>query len=217
MDHEIFQLLSQYAYQPVMVYGLVFAMLFASSFGLPLPEEVTILSLGFLAYAGRHPEKFPPPPGVDSDPINVHTAAWLCFLAVFMSDLLVFMLGRKYGSRMLRSGWFRRLLSQRLLARTRLFARKFGSLAAGVFRFTPALRFPGHFSCGMFGVQPWKFCLIDGVAGLISVPTQVYLVYFYGDEILAVIERFKIALLVTAAVATAAYILWRRTQKNPAV
>lgn len=185
MDHEIFQLLSQYAYQPVMVYALVFAMLFASSFGLPLPEEVMILSLGFLA--------------------------------VFMSDLLVFMLGRKYGSRMLRSGWFRRLLSQRLLARTRLFARKFGSLAAGVFRFTLALRFPGHFSCGMFGVQPWKFCLIDGVAGLISVPTQVYLVYFYGDEILTVIERFKIALLVTAAVATAAYILWRRTQKKPAV
>ena len=48
MDHEIFQLLSQYAYQPVMVYALVFAMLFASSFGLPLPEEVTILNLGFL-------------------------------------------------------------------------------------------------------------------------------------------------------------------------
>lgn len=197
-----------------MVYSLVFAMLFASSFGLPLPEEVTILSLGFLAYAGRHPEKFPPPPGVDADPLNVHTAALLCFLAVFLSDLLVFMLGRKYGARMLRSGWFRRLLSPRLLARTRLFARRFGSFAAGVFRFTPALRFPGHFSCGMFGVQPWKFVLVDGTAALVSVPTQIYLVYFYGDEILAVIERFKITLLVLAILGFSGYLIWRRRQSS---
>jgi membrane protein DedA with SNARE-associated domain len=210
MDHEIFQFLSQFAYQPVLVYSLVAAMLLLSSFGLPIPEEVTILSLGFLAYAGAHPDKFPPPAGGESDPLNVHTAAWVCFLAVFLSDVLVFALGRKYGVRFLTLSFFRRWLSESVLLRTKKFADKFGSLCAGVFRFTPALRFPGHFSCGMFGVPPAKFALVDGLAALLSVPTQVYLIYFYGDAIVANIERFKVTILVIGLVVLAGYIIWSR-------
>ncbi|MEY4630200.1 MAG: dedA protein [Pseudomonadota bacterium] len=212
MDHEIFQLLSQYAYQPLMVYSLVFALLFASSFGLPIPEEVTILSVGFLAYAGNHPDRFPPPTGMDGEPINVHTAAWLCFLAVFISDLMVFILGKKFGGKLLRRAWFKKIMPGRVLPRARMFARKYGSLAAGIFRFTPALRFPGHFSCGMFGVPVWKFFAVDGLAALLSVPTQVYLIYFYGDSILAVIEKFKVSLLVLGTIGLVGWLTWRKVQ-----
>jgi len=213
MDHEIFHFLSQFAYQPLLVYGLVTLMLFASSFGLPIPEEVTILSVGFLAYAGSHPDQFPPPHGANGEPINVHTAAWVCFLGVLASDLLVYWLGRRYGNRMLETKFIKRILSDAVLLRTRNFAEKFGSLAAGVFRFTPALRFPGHFSCGMFGVPPWKFLTVDGLAALFSVPTQVYLIYYFGDQILTYLERFKITLIVTLVLCAVCYFAWKQLTK----
>ncbi len=56
-----FQWISQYAYEPTMVYCAIFVMMMASGFGLPLPEEVYIVSVGILAYMGAHPDLFPPP------------------------------------------------------------------------------------------------------------------------------------------------------------
>jgi membrane protein DedA with SNARE-associated domain len=62
----------------------------------------------------------------------------------------------------------------------------------------------------MFGVPPAKFALVDGLAALLSVPTQVYLIYFYGDAIVANIERFKVTILVIGLVVLAGYIIWSR-------
>ncbi len=67
---------------------------------------------------------------------------------------------------------------------------------AGVFRFTPGLRFPGHFCCGVLGVPAWKFTAIDGTAALLTVPTQVLLVAYYGGKILESFKKFKISLVV---------------------
>ena len=51
-NQPIFHYLAQYAYQPEWVYAAVFGMMLASGFGLPLPEEVTLISLGALAFMG---------------------------------------------------------------------------------------------------------------------------------------------------------------------
>jgi membrane protein DedA with SNARE-associated domain len=40
----------------------------------------------------------------------------------------------------------------------------------------------------------WKFLAIDGIAALISVPTQIYLLAHYGEPILQKLRQFKIAL-----------------------
>ena len=41
----------------------------------------------------------------------------------------------------------------------------------------------------------WKFMLIDGLAAIISVPTQVYFVATYGEIILNKIAEFKLIVL----------------------
>lgn len=87
-------------------------------------------------------------------------------------------------------------------------------IMAGVFRFTPGIRFPGHMCCGFMGVPAWKFILIDGAAALLTVPTQVLLVAYYGDVILDYIKQFKIALLV---VLVAIIFLWIFKRKKPGI
>ncbi|MGZ3746944.1 MAG: DedA family protein, partial [Pseudobdellovibrionaceae bacterium] len=55
----IFQWLSQYAYQPELVYTALLGMMLMSAIGLPLPEEVTLVSIGVLVFMGANPQHFP--------------------------------------------------------------------------------------------------------------------------------------------------------------
>lgn len=87
------------AHSPWLTFSLLFLIMYASSFGLPIPEEVTLLSLGFLVYLGNQPD---PVSGIVGEgALNVHLAAWLAFIAVFSSDFLVYFLGKKFGNRIL--------------------------------------------------------------------------------------------------------------------
>ena len=82
---------------------------------------------------------------------------------------------------------------------------KYGVWCCGIFRFTPGLRFPGHLSCGILGIPIWKFVVIDLIAALVSVPTQVWLVATYGKEILAHLKEYKLILF---GVIFVAFVVW---------
>jgi len=204
----IFTYLAQFAYQPGVVYSLIIALMLASSFGMPFPEEITLISAGFIAHMALHPEVFPPP--IDtSAAVNPITIAVICLFSVFGSDFLVFMLGRKYGSRMLRAKIFERYRKSTTMRKVEGFTEKYGALACGIFRFTPGLRFPGHFACGSMGIPKWKFIVVDGTAALLTVPTQVLLIAYYGEFMLEFMKEFKV-LVILVIVGLAVFYLVRK-------
>lgn len=187
------ELFIQYAYSPMYVYGGVILFMTLSSFGLPIPEELVLISCGFICYMVSHPDLYPPS-SVDAIGVNPYILAFVCFFAVLLSDLLVFLVGKYFGKKLFETKFFKKHISQKHLATVGKWYEKYGALVCGVFRFTPGLRFPGHMSCGMMGVKLWKFLMVDGFAALISVPTQVLLVAEYGKVILEKIKEFKIIL-----------------------
>lgn len=198
------QWLSQYAYEPWIVYTAIIVLMTASSFGLPIPEEITLVSVGLLAYLAKNPEKFPPPyPG--AEPVTVEALMLVTFFAVFLSDFLVFCIGKFGGKRLKQSTRWKRFFRSRAFRKAEVYAKHYGPIMSGVFRFTPGLRFPGHLICGMMGVKAWQFTLVDGTAALLSVPTQVWFVATYGEEILGAFKQFKIAILSVLAVALLVY------------
>jgi membrane protein DedA with SNARE-associated domain len=201
MEQMIIEALQSVAHSPALVFSLLFLIMYASSFGLPLPEEVTLLTLGFLVWLGNNPD---PTSGVMApNGINIHMAAWLAFIAVISSDILVFELGRKFGNRILKLPVLNKLAQPALLQKVNRWMERWGFWTAGLFRFTPGIRFPGHLSCGMLGVPRHKFILVDGFAALISVPTQVYLVGLYGKDIIDLVKKYQpwaIALLLILVV-----------------
>ncbi len=209
----IFQTLSAYAYQPWMIYGLVILMMYLSSFGLPLPEEVTLLSAGFIAFMGNRPDLFPPPPGA-GDPVNVYVLAGVATFAVASSDFLIYLIGRIWGSKALDTRFAKRFLKDDSRTKIENFTKKYGALAVGIFRFTPGLRFAGHLLCGTFQLPAWKFLLVDAFVVLISVPTQVLLIAFYGEEILSFLKTFKIVIFSFLAIAGVIYAYWKWKQKT---
>jgi membrane protein DedA with SNARE-associated domain len=196
-EAQIIEFFAGYAYQPMFVYGAVMVLMFLSSFGFPAPEEITLISTGLVCYMGSRPDLYPPP-YEGAAAVNVYIASAVCLGSVFASDLLVFTLGRRFGLSL-----FKTRLISRYQERIKVISEwteKYGQWAAGIFRFTPGLRFPGHLSCGMLGLSYPRFMLVDGGAALISVPTQVMIVAFFGEEILIYIKQFKVFVFIFIAI-----------------
>jgi membrane protein DedA with SNARE-associated domain len=213
MDGTVAHFFSAYAYYPIWIYACVIGFMLASAFGLPLPEEVILVSSGILGYMSLHPEEFPPPyPGAHT--VNVYFLAVVALIAVLCSDFLIFSLGRRFGPRLLQMKFFSRMISPERMARTQAWVRRYGYFTVLLFRFTPGIRFPGHLMCGAMGLTPWKFLAVDGLAALISVPTQVLLISFFGEPILKSIREFKIVLLSLAAILIVFLVVRHFTRKH---
>lgn len=209
-EQDVFNWFAQYAYEPAIVYGTVVFMMVISSFGFPVPEEVSLISVGIVCYMGRNPDLFPPPE-VGATAVNTYTAAAVTFCAVVASDFLVYTLGKTLGGKIMR--WKVMKRQQKQLDRVSSWMQKYGVFAAALFRFTPGLRFPGHFSCGMMGLPPLKFLAVDSLAALVSVPTQIFLISYYGKEIL---ENFKaIKIVLGAALVIGGIVYFIRSRNTP--
>lgn len=173
----------------------------ASGFGLPIPEEVVLVSAGILGYISLHPNHTLYPPPYDGAPtVNVYVLAIVALLSVLFADFLIYMLGKRFGPRFFRTKFFSRLMTPERMERAQSWVKKYGYFTVFIFRFTPGVRFPGHLMCGAMGLSPYKFVAVDSFAALISVPTQVLLVSFYGETILAYLQKFKIILFSILAI-----------------
>lgn len=188
-----------HAYQAGFVYLSVFIFMYMSSFGLPIPEEVVLISSGLVAHMATHPELYPPPEGLDLYPVNPYILAGLCFFAVISSDSIIYWLGKRYGKGWLRHPRFRRFIRPKHIVKIRSWVRRYGVWATALFRFTPGLRFPGHLMCGAMGMPLSRFLTVDAIAAGLTVPTQILLIAFYGDTILAWLKNFKYVLILVIA------------------
>lgn len=213
MEQLISEVFSQYAYSPWLVYGAICLFMLLSAFGLPLPEEVILISSGFVGYMALHPDLFPPPTP-DAARVNVYVLAAVAFLAVIGADFLIYFLGHKFGRRVLRMKLFSRLVSEEALEKIQRWTQKYGYWAVLIFRFTPGVRFPGHLMCGAMGLSPWRFVAVDVLAAGFSVPTQVLLVSFYGEVILQSFAKFKIIFFSILALALLIFFVYKFMQKR---
>lgn len=212
-ESAIMAFFGEYVYRPEYVYGFLTIFMLASSFGFPIPEEVVLISAGLVANASLHPETFPPPfPGAEG--VNIWVLCVVAFFAVFGSDVIVYLLGRVFGSKIIKTKFFQKQVAGKGFDTINSWFQKYGAFACGVFRFTPGIRFPGHLSCGLLGIPLWKFCLVDGFAALVSVPTQIYFVGTYGGVILKKIAEFKIYVAYAAAALLVVWLIRKIYLKN---
>ena len=172
----------------------IFVVLLACSLGLPLPEDVPLLTGGLLCYRGI-------------------THVWLmipvCFAGVLGGDIFLFWLGRRFGHRVVEHRLLRRLVNpSRLMTAERLFARH-GFKIIFVGRFLPGLRPMLWVACGVLRVPTWVFAAVNGTAACISVPTLVLLGKFFGHSYDHIRDRVRhvthMILLVVALIALAGF------------
>lgn len=214
-EDQIADLFTNLAYQPWLVYALVIGLMFASSFGLPLPEEVTIISASLTAYMATHPAQYPPPyPGAVG--VNPIILAGICLFAVFVSDYFIYWIGSYFGDRLFRHPHWGKGFRGKSFQRVQKWIREYGTLAPCIFRFTPGLRFPGHMMCGAIGLPRWQFVMVVGIAASLTVPTQVILISMYGEVILNILRQLKFVVIAGAFLLVLIFIFlkWKNKQSD---
>jgi membrane protein DedA with SNARE-associated domain len=176
---------------PAHVHLSLGAILLLCGLGLPIPEDISLISGGYMAHLGV---------------VNVHTTFVVCLAAVLAGDTMAFFMGRLFGRRILAWGPAQRLFTARKQLRVRAYFRKFGSKVIFIGRFLPGLRFSIFFSAGTLHVRPMVFFIYDTLAALLSVPFLVYLSWYFGehlDHVISWARRSEYGILVLAVVGTA--------------
>jgi len=142
----------------------------ACGLGLPLPEDVALITGGYLAGKG-------PPIGVGSLPLMILVG----LAGILIGDSIIFKAGATYGEALLQTRLGRHIPGERVERIIGLFERhgpKFIMMA----RFLPGVRAVTYFVAGTTGVPYWKFLLYDGIAACASAPGWVLLGYWAGKN-----------------------------------
>lgn len=156
-------------------YLFVFLLLLACGMGLPLPEDITLFAAGLFCYEYSG---------------NVYAMIVICFIGVMLGDSVIFLLGSKYGRKLLQKKFFARVLHAERLETVERRLNK-GNYVIFLARFMPGLRAPIFFSAGTLKLPFRVFFFYDGLAALLSVPAIVYATYYYGEEVDGVIRIIK--------------------------
>ncbi len=193
------------------VWAICLGVLLLCGFGLPIPEDITLVLCGYMTYLkapAQHGAKY------------VAAAVVVGLLGVLVGDGTMFTLGLKFGTRLVTKWPFRAILGGGRLEKTKEFLSSHGPKVLFTARFTPGLRSVVFFSSGTLGIRFRTFLFYDGLAALLSVPALVLSSWYWGEQIEQVIEKARkaehgilIVILIVAALLVGKY-LWGKRRKT---
>lgn len=186
-------------------YLAVFLVLLVCGFGVPIPEDITLVAGGVISGLGYS---------------NVHVMFGVGMAGVLIGDLSMFLIGRHFGERALRWRWVALLLTPERRALVQRKFDRYGNRLLFIARFLPGLRSPIFIVAGWSRRVTWfQFLLLDGAAALISVPFWVYLGYIGADNrdwLLAWVHRGKAGLWCVIVLALLILLVWLWRQRQAA-
>lgn len=180
-------------------YVLIVAVLFFCGMGLPVPEDLTLITAGYL---------------VSQETLTYGGATLAGFLGVLSGDTLLFFIGRTYGRRVFELRPVRRMISKERILQAELRIQENARVICFVARFLPGLRTPVFLTAGVMRISPVVFIVQDGFAALLSVPLWVGFGWYFGERIhsaLAAAKEAQAIIFGVLALGIAIYVwrLWR--------
>ncbi|OZN24946.1 DedA family protein [Actinobacillus seminis] len=187
-------------------YFAVFFVLVICGFGVPIPEDITLVSGGVISGLGY---------------ANPHTMLIVSMFGVLIGDSTMYWLGRIYGTKILRFRPIRKMLTLKRLKSVREKFDKYGNRVLFSARFLPGLRAPIYMISGITRrVSFTRFILIDFIAAIISVPIWVYLGYFGASNLDWLHEQIKrgqtVIYVFVALLALFLFWKWKQSKKTKA-
>lgn len=182
-------------------YVAVFSVLVFCGFGVPIPEDVTLVAGGIISGWGY---------------VNPYLMLIVSLLGVLVGDGIMFGLGRIFGERILRFSLMKKLMPPKRYAQVQQKFDQYGNRVLFVARFLPGLRSPIFLTAGMSGkISFWRWLIMDGLAALISVPLWVYIGYVGAENrewLLKKVHNFQsiIYIVIGVLICWVLWACWRR-------
>lgn len=182
-------------------YAAVFSVLLACGFGVPIPEDITLVAGGVISGLGY---------------ADVHIMVVVGMLGVLVGDGLMFSAGYVFGHRILKVRFIARVMTPKRYAQVQEKFDKYGNRVLFVARFLPGLRTPIYITAGISRkVSFLQFLIMDGLAALVSVPVWVYL-GSYGAEnrdwLMHKVHQFQYGLFIIIGIGAAVlgWLWWKK-------
>ena len=153
-----------------------FAILIACGFGLPLPEDIPLITSGILAASGV---------------IDFWGAVTVGMVGVLLGDFTIHMIGRKGGKRLKGTKVYRKIMNDKREKKVIQMFDRYGDKVIFFARFAPGLRMPLFLTSGIYRVPVWEFLALDGFAAAISVPVWVWVGNIFGDNLEVLNDKIK--------------------------
>ena len=155
MLESLIQLLKE---SPLSLWG-PFLILVICGLGLPLPEDIVLVTAGILA---------------QDDGRSWIPVAVLMWFGVLLGDSIMFLLGRRFGGKLLAWQGTHHLFPPAKQAKVKALFDRHGATVLLIARFLPGLRAPIFSTAGAMRVPYLKFAFHDGLAAVLSVPLFVW-------------------------------------------
>jgi membrane protein DedA with SNARE-associated domain len=186
-------------------YAGIFVALFLGALGVPLPEEVPILTSGVLAHEGV---------------VRWWLALPVCLAGVLSGDAVLYWVGHHWRERVL--GWrvVQHVLSPAREALLKEAYHRHGVKIVFTARHVMGLRAAAFLTAGIVEVPFGRFLAADAIAATLGVPTSFGLAFFFTDQlerILADVRRVERWALLLALVLLAAWITVRAWRQGRAL
>ncbi|MFN0206601.1 MAG: DedA family protein [Planctomycetota bacterium] len=187
--------------------GIIFILVLCG-LGLPVPEEITLIGSGYLAYVAKSN-------GVDHP--NWILASVVCVFGILLGDTVVYGLGRKFGNSLLKLPIIRHELTPSRLEKFDRLFHKYGDRAIFFSRFFMGVRLASYFVAGRQKMSYFKFLFLDLCGALLSGPTSVFFGYYFGKEIdraFAWAHKSNYVLIGIVVVVIVAFIIFARIKSK---
>ena len=184
----------------LVAYLLVIAILLGSAFGLPVPEDLSLIIAGIL---------------VASENAELWIMFLTCYVGIIAGDLIIYRLGWMTGPRLFRKRWVKKYMTSSKLQGLRANLERKTFVTIFIARHLFYLRTITFLVCGAVRVSFTRFLIADAIAALITTPLMLGIGYLFGqhyDQIVEGMKQVKL-LLVLVGVGIAVYLYFRFRKK----
>jgi membrane-associated protein len=142
----------------------------------------------------------------------------LLFAAAVLGDGTNYLIGRKFGQRILDSGKFSRVIKPEYIDQTNAFYAKHGGKTISLARFFPFIRTFAPFLAGIGGMDWGRFTFFNVTGGAAWVGLFVGAGYFFGNIPIVQenLEYLVIGIILVSIAPSAIHALWSRFKKPAA-
>jgi membrane protein DedA with SNARE-associated domain len=166
----------------------VFGTLLAAGMGLPIPEELPIVTAG--AMVGHDATPNPDDPAHPVSQLRWYIMLPMCIVGVVAGDAILYTIGRVWGYRVLNFRWVRtRMLPPERQERIERNFHRYGIWILLGARLLPGIRSPIFLMAGINRLPITKFLIADGLYAIPGVSMLFFLAYVFTDQFVDLVRR----------------------------
>jgi membrane protein DedA with SNARE-associated domain len=183
---------------------IIFGSLILAGLNIPISEDLMIIISAIIASTVI--------------PKNTFLLFGAVFLGAYLSDWMVYWIGRTIGIKLWKFKWFKKTANKRKLSKIKLFYKKYGVYTLLIGRFIPfGVRNCLFITAGMSRMSFIKFIISDGIACLISNFVLFYIAFTASknyDTIFRILKKANLIIFSCFIATLIIFVCYYRNKKK---